>query len=158
MATWWAWGPPWSTPQSGTAQGSPALRPPGSKSHGDRTWVADLALPIAPRCSTQGGRRSRGFALHRAPLAGRPDFSVLAGACQFGTAWVGLRLVHHHREVPGGEIHRGRQPSGGLPPHPPVWVVHFSKTAISRRPPEVGCEIRRLYWLPVGPHPPPRAP
>ena len=22
--------------------------------------------------------------------------SVLAGACQFGTAWVGLRLIHHH--------------------------------------------------------------
>ena len=28
-------------------------------------------------------------------LAGR-IFSVLAGACQFGTAWAGLRLIHHH--------------------------------------------------------------
>ena len=37
-------------------------------------------------------------ALHCAPLvAGRPFFFVLAGACQFGTAWVGLRLIHHHQ-------------------------------------------------------------
>ena len=37
------------------------------------------------------------YALHRAPLVGRPFFfSVLAAACQFGTARAGLRLVHHH--------------------------------------------------------------
>ena len=35
-------------------------------------------------------------AFQRAPLAGRPFFSVLAGACQLGTEWAGLRLFHHH--------------------------------------------------------------
>ena len=30
-------------------------------------------------------------------LAGR-TFSVLAGDCQFGTAWVGLRVIHHHQQ------------------------------------------------------------
>ena len=30
-------------------------------------------------------------------LAGR-IFSVLTCACQFGTAWAGLRLIHHHHD------------------------------------------------------------
>ena len=46
-------------------------------------------------------------------------------------------------------MHRGRQSSGGLPPLLPVWVVHFPKMTTSRRPPEVGYDIRRLS-LPVG--------
>jgi len=47
-----------------------------------------------------------GHALHRAPLSGRPGFSVLAGACQFGTAWAGLQLIHHHKVVDtrGGDL------------------------------------------------------
>ena len=62
--------------------------------------------------STQGGARDSKWAsgaprrvvtaglqparvVRCAPLAGRPFFSVLAGACQFGTAWAGLRLIHH---------------------------------------------------------------
>ena len=48
-----------------------------------------------------------------------------------------------------GNAPRARQSSGGLPPLLPVWVVHSPKTTTSRRPPEVGCDIKRL-WLPVG--------
>ena len=46
-------------------------------------------------------------ALHRAPLAGRSDFSVLADACQFGTAWAGLRLIRHHSPCAVRPLARG---------------------------------------------------
>ena len=40
--------------------------------------------------------------IHRAPLAGRLGFffKVLAGACQFDTAWADLRPNHHHPSSP----------------------------------------------------------
>jgi hypothetical protein len=38
-------------------------------------------------------------------LAGR-IFSVLAGACQFGTAWVGFRLVHNREALASGRLGR----------------------------------------------------
>jgi len=61
-------------------------------------------------------------------LAGRiPDFfSVLAGACQFGTAWAGLRPIHHHHAAVPRTLHRapvGQGPSG------PGWLA----TALQRR-------------------------
>ena len=49
-------------------------------------------------------------------------------------------------EVPGRR--RGNAPRApierGAAPLLPVWVVNFPKTTTRRRPPEVGCDIRRL--------------
>ena len=41
-------------------------------------------------------------------------------------------------------MHRGRQSSGGAAPAPPDMGGTFPETTTSRRPPEVGCDIRRL--------------
>ena len=44
-------------------------------------------------------------------------------------------------------MHRGRQPSGGLPPLLPVWVVHFPKTTTSSQQPATQCEKRNLRFV-----------
>ena len=51
-------------------------------------------------------------------LAGQIFFSVLAGACKFGTAWAGLRPIHHHQrnEIAQEPLpHNSRPPSGAAP-------------------------------------------
>ena len=47
------------------------------------------------------GRLWTGRPPPRAPCWPAGFLSVLAGACQFGTAWAGLRLIHHHHHDGG---------------------------------------------------------
>ena len=44
-----------------------------------------------------------GVSVHGAPLAGRRIFSVLAGACKFGTVWaiLFLFLPNNHHQITG---------------------------------------------------------
>ena len=35
----------------------------------------------------------------RSPFRPRPGFSLLVGACKFSTAWAGLLLVNHRRQL-----------------------------------------------------------
>ena len=62
----------------------------------------------------------------RVPCWPARSFSVLAGACQFGTAWVGLRLIYDHHPGGGGAVTRKYPPPqhggprvGGSDPPPP---------------------------------------
>ena len=72
-------------------------RNPGHRRPRERTWERDTRIA-----------NSRGISSQEQLLDGRPVFRFwrLAGACQFGTAWAGLRLspIHSCKPTPPAEV------------------------------------------------------
>ena len=126
----------------------PIARSPACKLRGTKVITENTNLRRGCRGHGRGCRcvfssplfrahRTRNCAFHRAPLADRPRFSVLAGACQFGTAWVGLRLTHHQHAERATKRTHGRDVRAGMsPPHPKshsplLWQPTFHGLVVS---------------------------